>query len=189
MTEIGGATGEQYASRFSQQPLRPAPVEASWFVVQTRPRHEKKLASELEAKGMAVFLPLFSALHQWSDRSRRVEMPLFANYVFVQLVARCDSRASVLRCAGVVGFVGAGGVGVSVPAGEIEAIHRLLREKIPFTHCPFLNVGQRVRIRGGSLDGIQGILTMNSHRSLVVSVEGIQRSIEVRIDGYRVDAV
>lgn len=188
MTETGGATCARSASGVTLPTLRPHP-EASWFAVQTKPRHEKKLAGELEAKGIVVFLPLFSALHQWSDRSRRVEIPLFANYVFVQLTALRDARASVLRSHGAVRFVGVRGIGVSVPDGEIRAIQTLLREKIPFTTCPFLNVGQRVRIRGGSLDGIQGILTVNDHRSLVVSVEGIQRSIAVRIDGYGVDAV
>jgi transcription antitermination factor NusG len=51
-----------------------------------------------------------------------------------------------------------------------------------------LKVGQRVRIRGGCFDGVEGILvTKNSDRSLVVSIELIQRSAAVRIDGYDVE--
>ena len=72
---------------------------------------------------------------------------------------------------------------------EIEAIQRRLAKKAPFTNYPFLSVGQKVRIRGGSLDGVQGILTPASNdRSLVVSVECIERSIAIRIDGYGVEA-
>jgi len=52
---------------------------------------------------------------------------------------------------------------------------------------PFLQIGQRVRIRGGALDGIEGLLTArNGDRTLVISVEPIQRSIAVRVDQYQV---
>lgn len=55
---------------------------------------------------------------------------------------------------------------------------------------PFLKVGGRVRIRGGSLAGVEGILVKkNSDWSLVVSIELIQREMAVRIDGYDVEAI
>jgi len=89
----------------------------------------------------------------------------------------------------VISFVGTHGAGSSIPYEQIEAVQRILDQRIPFTHYPFLNVGQKVRIRGGSLDGVLGILTaVNNDRSLVVSMECVQRSIAVRLDGYGVEA-
>jgi transcription antitermination factor NusG len=189
VTEIGGATCEPAAPGTRLTRHYPAADQGAWFAVQTKPRHEKKLAAELESKGLEVFLPLFSALHQWSDRRRQVQMPLFANYVFVRLGGERTARVSVLSSAGAIGFVGMRGAGVSVPEDQIRAIQTLLREKIPLSPCPFLRVGQKVRIRGGSLDGVVGILAVNDARCLVVSVEGIERSLAVRIDGYGVEAV
>ena len=59
----------------------------------------------------------------------------------------------------------------------------IVREKIPFSPYPFLNVGQKVRVRGGSLDGICGVLSaINNDRSLIVSVDSIQRSLAIRIE-------
>jgi transcription antitermination factor NusG len=116
-------------------------------------------------------------------------MPLFANYVFVRLGGERTARVSVLSSVGAIGFVGMRGAGVSVPEDQIRAVQTLLREKIPLSPCPFLRVGQKVRIRGGSLDGVVGILAVNDARCLVVSVEGIERSLAVRIDGYGVEAV
>ena len=53
---------------------------------------------------------------------------------------------------------------------------------------PYLHVGQRVRVCGGALDGVEGILAAeNSDRSLVISVGLIQRSISVRVAGYNVE--
>jgi hypothetical protein len=47
-----------------------------------------------------------------------------------------------------------------------------------------------VRIRSGALDGVEGILTARSGEStLVVSVDAIQRSLAVRIEGYDVEPV
>jgi transcription antitermination factor NusG len=55
---------------------------------------------------------------------------------------------------------------------------------------PFLKIGQRVRIRSGSLTGVEGILvSRNGKRSVVVSVDAIQRSLAVRVEGYEIEAV
>jgi transcription antitermination factor NusG len=167
----------------------PAAVPDRWFAVQTKPRHEKKSAAELEEKDVEVFLPLYSAIHHWSDRKKEVQLPLFPNYLFVRITVSQNERALVLRTNGVLSFVGTRGVGSYIPDEEIEAVQRVLASRAPFTHYPFLNVGQKVRIRGGSLDGVSGILAaVNNDRSLIISVECVQRSIAIRIDGYGVEA-
>jgi transcription antitermination factor NusG len=160
---------------------------SSWFAIQTRPRHEKKVAIELREKGVTAFLPLFSSLHQWSDRRRLVQTPLFPGYVFVRIGGAADSRIPVLRTSGVLNFVGIRGIGVAIPDSQIEAVQTILDHQIPFTPYPFLSVGRQVRIQGGSLDGLQGILVAkNTDQSLIVSVELIQRSLAIRVAGYRV---
>jgi transcription antitermination factor NusG len=164
--------------------------EAFWFAVQTRPRFEKKVALELREKGIEAFVPLHSAQHQWSDRKRMVSLPLFPGYTFVHIPAVLDTRVAVLRTNGVTNFVGARGIGSPIPDSEIEAIQTLLKQKIPFKLYPYLTVGQIVRIRGGCLDGIKGILSkINGDESLVISVELIQRSVAMRVTGYEVEPV
>jgi transcriptional antiterminator NusG len=164
------------------------PAEESWFAVQTRPRHEKRVTTELQEKGIKTFLPLCSTTHQWSDRKRLVEVPLFQSYVFVRIVPEQGTRIAVLRTQGVNNFVGARGIGTPIPGGEIAAVQEILEHRIPFQMYPFLKIGQRVRIRGGCLEGLRGILTkINGDSSLVVSVELIQRSIVMRLSGYQVE--
>jgi transcription antitermination factor NusG len=166
------------------------PDELNWFAVHTRTRFEKKVVSELREKGIETFLPLFSSKHRWSDRHRLVQLPLFPTYVFVRIAPAQDMRIAVLRTIGVTNFVGVRGVGTPIPDCEIQAIQTLLEQRVPFQLYPFLNIGQRVRIRGGCLDGIEGILTaINENESLVVSVQLIQRSIAMQISGYQVEPV
>jgi transcription antitermination factor NusG len=171
-------------------PLHDAPcADTRWYAVQTWPRYEKKVAVEFQRKAVEAFLPLLSSEHQWSDRRRTVQLPLFPGYVFVKIGPAPSARIPVLRANGVVGFVGSRGIGVPIPDSEIDSVRLLLDRGIAFQPYPFLNVGQRVRVRGGSLDAVEGILlAKKDDLSLVVSVQIIQRSISIRISGYQVEA-
>lgn len=161
-----------------------------WFAVHTRSRYEKRVAAQLGEKQIDSFLPTMEEVHHWSDRRKVVEQPLFPGYVFVRISPEDQVRGSVLRTIGVVGFVGIQGRGLSIPDQEIENIQRLLSSEIPFGPYPFLRVGQKVRIRGGYLDGIEGILVAkNSDQSVVISVELIQRSLSIRVRGFDLEPI
>ncbi|MGH9757885.1 MAG: hypothetical protein ACRD4M_09115, partial [Candidatus Acidiferrales bacterium] len=67
---------------------------------------------------------------------------------------------------------------------------RLLAHRVALSPHDFLKLGSRVRIRGGALDGIEGILlARQSDCCLVVSVGLIQRAVALRVDGYDVEPV
>jgi transcription antitermination factor NusG len=162
---------------------------SAWLAVQTWPRYEKKVAAELERKRLEVFLPLVNVERKWSDRRQMVHLPLFPTYLFVRAPETFDSRIAVLRTNGVINFVGAPNVGTPIPENEIESVRILLSRGIAFQDHSFLNIGQRVRIRGSSLDGVEGILvSKNDDLSLVVSIQIIQRSLSIRVAGYRIEA-
>jgi transcription antitermination factor NusG len=163
---------------------------ARWYAVQTRARHEKNVATELQQRCITTFLPLVTEVHQWSDRRTKIEVPLFSCYVFVNIVPSAEARVSVLRTYGVRSFVGYGKEGIPIPDHEIEAIKTILARKIPFMSYPYLQIGQRVRVQGGALDGVEGILTRrNGNDRLVLSVETIQRSLAISIEGYDVEPI
>jgi transcription antitermination factor NusG len=159
--------------------------EARWYAVQTRARHEKKVDTQLREKGIEAFLPLWSEMHQWSDRQRLVHQPLFSGYVFVHIAETPLERKNVLSTPGVCWFVGNRGMGLPIPDKQIQDVQTVLSSEVPFSPFPFIHVGQRVRIRGGCLDGIEGILiAKESDRTVVVSVELVRRSLAVHINGY-----
>jgi transcription antitermination factor NusG len=164
--------------------------ELSWFAVQTKPRHEKKAAAELQEKGISAFLPLCCEKRQWSDRQRVVELPLFPQYVFVRIAQTVHTRVSVLRTNGVTSFVGTRGIGIAIPDEQIEQVQTVISQGVPVSPHLFMNIGKRVRILGGALDGLQGILTaVNGDQTLVMSVEMIQRSLAIRISGFTIEPV
>lgn len=161
---------------------------ATWYGLHTRPRHEKIVAQRLEERGVTAFLPLVSETHRWSDRKKTVQLPLFSCYVFAKFTPNRLDRLRVLRVEGVFGFVGARGEGTPIPEEQIDAVRSLVETQLPWSSHPFLKIGQRVRIRSGVLDGMEGILvSRNGDRSLVISVDAIQRSLAVRVEGYEVE--
>lgn len=173
-------------------PVEGSPVldQARWYAVRTRSRHEKLVARQLESQGIQSFLPVITKISKWSDRQKEVELPLFSGYAFVRLDHGSNDRVRVLQTQGVVNFVGVQGAGIPIPDQEIENINTLLASKVSYQERPYLQVGQRVRVCGGALDGMEGILAAeHSDRSLVISVGLIQRSLSVRVAGYNVEPI
>jgi transcription antitermination factor NusG len=106
----------------------------------------------------------------------------------VRTMQKAEERLKVLRIPGVHGFVGSERIGTPIPSEEIENLQMVIREKLPLSVHPFLTAGKRVRIRGGSIDGLEGILIGQAgNRSVIVSVELLQRSVSIRVEGYQIE--
>ncbi len=162
----------------------------NWYALHTRSRHERLVAQRLTEQGVETFLPIETEEHRWSDRKKTVQLPLFSCYVFARFVAASSDRLQVLRIGGVLGLVGSQGVGTPIPDEEVDAVRTLVEGATPWSPYPFLKIGQRVRIRGGALEGMEGILvSRNGNQTLVISVDAIQRSLAVRVEGYQVEAI
>jgi len=163
--------------------------ESEWYALHTRARHEKLVVHRLAERGVETYLPTVTEVHRWSDRKKAVQLPLFSCYVFANFVQNRSERLRVLRVAGVLGLVGSHGEGTPIPREQIDAVRTLVEGTLPWTSHPFLKIGQRVRIRSGALDGMEGILvSRNGSSTLVISVDAIQRSLAVRVEGYQVEA-
>ncbi len=126
-------------------------------------------------------------MHYWSDRRKLVQVPLFAGYTFLHAVVTAETLMKIRQTDGVLNMVGSHR-GTPIPDHEIESVQALLTSGIAYGHHAFLNIGDRVRIRGGPLDGIEGILLgRKGQGKLVVSIELIQRAIAVHLEGYDVE--
>lgn len=163
-------------------PLLPAHyVEPRWYVAQTCPRHEKRAAEQLGGRCVEHFLPLYEAVSRWKDRRVRLQLPLFAGYVFVRLPLR--DRLQVLQIPSVLRLVGFNGHPTALCDAEIEALRDGLTRQLSAKPHPFLTVGRRVRMTRGPFQGLEGILLRRKGAyRVVVSLAVIKRSIVVEID-------
>jgi len=152
-----------------------------WFALCTRAQHEKSVSSALRSKGYEEFLPLYRCRRRWSDRFKEIELPLFPGYVFCRF--DLNRRLPILTTPGVALIVGSGRTPLPVEDHEIAALQSIASSKFETEPWPFLQVGQRVRIEQGVLEGVEGILlALKKPHRLVVSVTLLQRSVAVEID-------
>ena len=153
-----------------------------WYAVQTKSRFEKSVNAALQAKGVETFLPLVREIHQWKDRKKVVDVPLFCGYVIARLVDCPEERIRVAQTHGVARILSDGNAITPIAQAEIEAVKQLItaREHIPY---PYLREGVRVRVQRGPLAGLEGFLVRikNSSR-LVISMNLIAQSVAAEID-------
>lgn len=166
-------------SAVSESPREPA--EAQWFALGVTARHEKAVARILNQKGYETLLPLYVNRHDYGNRTREFELPLFPGYVFCRLDA--SVRLPVLTTPGVVQIVGAGRTPIPVDSGEILAIRTVVRARARMVPWPFWKTGQRGRVVRGPLSGIEGIVTtVKESVRMLLSVSLLQRSLLVELD-------
>jgi transcription antitermination factor NusG len=152
-----------------------------WFALQVRARQEASVGEQLKSQGYERFLPFYKLRKRWSDRIKEIEAPLFPGYLFCRF--NPHNRLPILKTPGIIQIVGFNNVPAMVDENEILSIQRLVLSGIQHQPCPFLAIGDRVRISAGPLLGLEGLLTdiKGSHR-LVLSVSLLQRSVAVEID-------
>jgi transcription antitermination factor NusG len=184
------ASGEQWGAKPLEAGTEPKTDGPRWYAVHTRARHEKMVAERLQELGFTTFLPLVKETRRWSDRKKVVEFPLFGCYVFVRFAASNPQRLRLCQTDGVLRIVGVKGQGIAIPDEQVDAVRAVLSGSLAWSNHPFLKIGQRVRICGGALEGVEGVLTSrNGDKTLIISVDAIQRSIAVSVEGYRVEPV
>ena len=155
--------------------------EMRWYAVYTCANHEKSVARQLDLRSIETFLPLYERVSRWKDRRIRLQSPLFPGYVFVRIPLL--EKLRVLEVPSVARLVGFNGQPTPLPEGELDVLRRGLRAGLYAEACPYLQVGRRVRVRSGPLQGLEGILKKKKTTfRFVISMELIQRSISVEMD-------
>lgn len=156
-------------------------LQRPWFAAYTLANHEKRVSQQLQERKICSFLPTYRSVRRWKDRRKLLELPLFPSYVFVQTNA--NNRLDLLRLPGVLGLVCFQGKPVPVAPAEIESLRRGLAGQNAVHPHPYLKAGRKVRIRSGSMAGVEGILVRKRDCARVVlSISLLQRSVSVDID-------
>ena len=159
-----------------------------WYAAYTCPRHEKYVAHQLSERKIGSFLPLYSSVRRWKDRRKRLELPLFPGYVFVQMTQQ--NRVDILRLPGVVQFVCFQGKPAAVQQSEIEALRRGASGSVVVQPHPYLQAGRKVRITSGPMEGTEGIIVRRKQQTrIVLSVSLLQRSCAMEIGEADVEPI
>lgn len=163
-------------------------LTSQWYAIFTMPRHEKSVGSYFEFQRIVHLLPSYERVNTWRNRQTvRVKMPLFPRYLFV----RCDRRTSglVLRTPGVLQIVGTGAGPTPVPDAQIELLRSSAAQNKAEPY-PHLAIGRKVRIKEGSMAGVEGVLVRkeNRHR-FVLTLSLIQQSVSIDVSAANLESL
>jgi len=184
-----GQRGTHSESRFLPDNVEELLSQPKWFAVYTTSRHEKRVAQHLTSRQIEFYLPLYKAERKWSDGSRvTLDLPLFPGYLFVHI--KRSERVRVLEVPGTLTVVGGTGrEPAPLPDEAIDALRAGLHLRRAEPH-PLLTIGQRARICSGALAGMEGIVLRKKNSCRVIlTLEHIQRSIAVEVDGDDLEPV
>jgi len=161
-------------------PLKPS-AGRNWFVIYTRPRWEKKVDSLLQMQDIKSYCPLKKQRHQWADRMKDVEVPLFSSYVFVYINPREELKVRLTL--GVVNFVYYMGKPARIREAVIEDIRYYL-EFFPDSEVVSLRdmeVGDRVKIKEGLMAQHQGEVIKLHGKNVLVVIDNLQCALITKV--------
>lgn len=162
-----------------------------WYAVHIKSRHEFQVNDRLRLKGIEVFLPTIERLRKWKDRKKLITFALFPGYLFVHTTRESHNLLSVLKVPGVVRLLCTiPGQPDPIPDEQIESLKRLVANKEELDPYPYLNEGQRVRIKKGPLAGVEGILVEKLDKHiLVLSVDVLRQGVALTITATDVERI
>lgn len=155
----------------------------NWYVLYTKPRHEKFVESNLLQKGIEAFTPKMTLRRKWSDRLKLIEEPLFKSYCFAKF-ALLEDKIKIVSQQGVVNIVHFKEQYIPLEEPVIHSLKTLTLNQIKLDPCPYLKEGERVVIKRGPLKGVEGFIIekRNKNTTLVISVDAIASSVQCVVD-------
>jgi len=162
--------------------------DRKWYAVFTFPQNEKSVVRHLEMRDVESFLPTYETLRVWKNRQRvKTILPLFPTYLFVRIEWR--ERVKVLQSPGVVQIVGGCKDSAALQDSEIELLRIGLhgRKVEPYRE---LVVGERVRIKSGLMEGVEGTLVRKCNGvRFVLTLALINQHAAIEVDADALELV
>jgi transcription antitermination factor NusG len=166
-------------------------MQMPWYAVHTRSRHEDQVFIGLTQKSYHAFLPKLEVWSKRKDRRKRIHIPMFPGYLFVELLSLGnDTKLDVLKTFGVVRILGKprGSEPIAVPDAKIDAIQRIVDSKVEVQQLQYPKVGEPAKIIDGPFKGVEGLVLKTDYNKelFVIGIELLQRSVAIKLEGFQI---
>ncbi len=147
-----------------------------WVAVLVHTNCERRVAANLCRLGIENYVAVQTEVHQWSDRRKKIDRIVIPMVVFVRIAP--DEEDQFRRLSFILKFIaypGSTELATPIPDEQIESLKFLLHnaeEKVSVVE--HLKVGDRVRLVGGPMKGLEGELSI---------VEDDDPKVAIRING------
>jgi transcriptional antiterminator NusG len=162
-----------------------------WYALHTRSRHEDRVYIGLTQKAFHVFLPKMEVWSKRKDRRKRIMIPMFPGYLFLELLSLDNqTKVDVLKTFGVVRILGKprSAEPIPIPDAKIDAIQRIVRSKVEVHQLQYPKVGEPARIIDGPFRGVEGLVLRTDYEKelFMIEIELLQRSVAIKLEGFQI---
>lgn len=152
-----------------------------WYVLYTRTNFEMKVNADILTREFESYLPLQTIWRKWSDRRKRLFVPLFPNYVFVKMPLR--EKTKVLSIPGVIKLISVDREPIAVSEDDLEKVRRLVESNKDLAVEVEKYVGMKVRVVSGVFAGLEGeIIRVSNRARLLVKLGSINQALSVEME-------
>lgn len=152
----------------------------SWYALYVKSRNEKKVAELLQNKGYEVYAPLKEEWRQWSDRRKKVLIPYFTSYVFINL--NIKDKIDILSTPGVVNFVYWNGQPAIISDQEMMGVmaffHTNSNAEISIESK--YEIGSEVKLTKGVFENVQGVVLSQSKNKIILELKHLNIRLTVK---------
>ena len=150
----------------------------NWFVLHTKPRFEKKVEERLLSLGIEAYCPIRKEIRFWSDRKKKVDVPVLPSMVLVKLDQK--NINDVFNVNGVVRYMFWLGKRAIVRQKEVDILKNYLNgNTIINQEIIKFNPGDRINVEG--FNNEDGVIEKVSNNTAWIFLENLGYTIKLNL--------
>ena len=150
-----------------------------WYVLHTKPRSEKKVEEQLLSLGINAYCPTSPQIRFWSDRKKRIEVPVLPSMVLVNL--EDNEINKVFECSLVVRYMFWLGKRAIVRQSEIDILKKYLSGDFSLTNSKFSDIKVGDNFSLTSFNNEKGIVNRISKNNIWIYLKSIGYNVKLKL--------
>ena len=151
----------------------------NWYVVYTKPKCEKKVEEQLLSMGINAFCPTRPEIKLWSDRKKRVHVPVLPSMVLVNINDKDINR--VFESPLVLRYMFCCGKRALVRQSEIDILKKYLNPSYSLTSINLSNIKIGDYFKLSSFNNEKGIVNRISSNNIWIYLKSIGYTVKLKI--------
>jgi transcriptional antiterminator RfaH len=170
--------------------IRDPSEHRNWYVLQTKPRKESLVISQVEQKNIEAFSPFIEKIKIWSDRKKKVNVPLFSGYVFVYATEE-ERKKAIKDTIGSLKYIFFQKRPAIVKEDEINFIKQAMIEPERISvEDKKIKKGDMINVTYGHFKGMKGIVNeFRGKYKLTVNLEELAYSVSIILNSNEIERI
>ena len=151
----------------------------NWYVLFTKPRSEKKAEEQLLSLGINAYCPTYSKIKIWSDRKKKIDVPLLPSMVLVSLDNKDFNR--VFECSTVVKYMFWLGKRVIIKQSEIDILKKYLNSNYNYNDSKISEIKVGDNLNLSNFNNERGTVSRISNNNIWIYLKSIGYNVKLKL--------